>query len=83
MTIGTVNTAEFFLTTVISATFIVTLGWEAFTLATVRLIIGGLLAAPFGAILAERVPAEQLLYLVGTVLTLASLFSLSKALGLV
>lgn len=83
MTIGTVNTAEFFLTTVISATFIVTLGWEAFTLATIGLIIGGLMAAPFGAILAKRVPAKQLLYLVGTVLTLTSLFSLSKALGLV
>ncbi|GBF59284.1 hypothetical protein PbB2_02978 [Candidatus Phycosocius bacilliformis] len=83
MTIGTVNTAEFFLTTVISAVFIVNLGWEAFTLATLGLIAGGLLAAPFGAILAKRVPARQLLFLVGTVLTLTSLFSLSKALGLV
>jgi uncharacterized membrane protein YfcA len=69
--------------TVISATFIITLGWEAFTLATIGLIVGGLMAAPFGAVLAKRVPAKQLLYLVGTVLTLTSLFSLSKALGLV
>jgi hypothetical protein len=33
-TIGTVNTAEFFLTVTISATFIATLGWQAFTTAT-------------------------------------------------
>jgi uncharacterized membrane protein YfcA len=33
-TIGTVNTAEFFLTVTISATFIFALGWEAFTIAT-------------------------------------------------
>ena len=33
-TIGTVNTAEFFLTVTISATFLAALGWEAFTIAT-------------------------------------------------
>ncbi len=48
-TIGTVNTAEFFLTVTISATFIAALGWEAFTTATLGLLIGGVLAAPFGA----------------------------------
>lgn len=45
-TIGTVNTAEFFLTSVISATFIFTIGLEAFTIAAIGLIIGGLMAAP-------------------------------------
>src|SRR6476661_4883874 len=55
MTIGTVNTAEFFLTATISATFMTQLGWEAFTLATVGLLIGGVLAAPLGAMLAKRV----------------------------
>ncbi|GIU66738.1 sulfite exporter TauE/SafE family protein [Candidatus Phycosocius spiralis] len=83
ITIGTVNTAEFFLTVVISATFIVTLGWEAFTLATIGLIIGGLMAAPFGAVLAKRIPAKQLMFLVGVVLTLTSLYSLARALKLV
>lgn len=39
-TIGTVNTAEFFLTVTISATFIAALGWEAFTIATAGLLIG-------------------------------------------
>ncbi len=80
MTIGTVNTAEFFLTTTISATFITQLGWGAFTLATIGLLIGGVLAAPFGAMLAKRVPAKTLMLLVGIVLTATSLYNLWLAL---
>lgn len=79
-TIGTVNTAEFVLTTVISATFIATIGLQAFTIAAIGLIIGGLFAAPFGAVLAKRIPARRLLFLVGTVLTITSAFSLYRAL---
>jgi uncharacterized protein len=79
-TIGTVNTAEFFLTVTISATFIVTLGWEAFTVATLGLLIGGVLAAPFGAWIAKRVDADRLLTFVGIVLTASSLFGLYRAL---
>lgn len=80
-TIGTVNTAEFFLTTVISATFILTIGFEAFTIAAVGILIGGLLAAPLGAILVKRVQPQKLLFAVGVVLTVTSLFSLYKALA--
>lgn len=79
-TIGTVNTSEFFLTSAISLTFIMTLGLEAFSIAVLGLIIGGLLGAPFGAALAKRIPAKILLAMVGTVLTITSLFSLYKAL---
>lgn len=79
-TIGTVNTAEFFLTTTISATFILTLGLEAFTIAAVGLIIGGLMAAPLGAVITKRIPAKRLLAMVGSLLTATSLFSLYKAL---
>jgi hypothetical protein len=78
-TIGTVNTAEFFLTATISATFIAQLGWAAFTLATLGLLIGGVLAAPFGAMLAKRVPAKTLMILVGVILTITSLFGLWRA----
>jgi uncharacterized membrane protein YfcA len=80
-TIGTVNTAEFVLTTVISATFIKTIGLQAFTIAAVGLIIGGLFAAPFGAVLAKRIPARRLLFLVGTVLTITSAYSLYRAIS--
>jgi uncharacterized membrane protein YfcA len=80
-TIGTVNTAEFFVTVTISATFIATLGWEAFTLATLGLLIGGVLAAPFGAWIAKRINADTLLTFVGAILTLTSLFGLYRALA--
>jgi uncharacterized membrane protein YfcA len=75
-TIGTVNTAEFFLTVTVSATFIATLGWAAFTVKTFGLLVGGVIAAPFGAWIAKRVNADILLTAVGVVLTLSSLWGL-------
>jgi uncharacterized protein len=80
-TIGTVNTSEFFLTATISATFVATMGLAAFTLQTIGLLIGGLLAAPFGAVLAKRVPARRLMALVGTLLVVTSLYSIVQALA--
>jgi uncharacterized membrane protein YfcA len=71
-TIGTVNTAEFFLTLTISATFLLTLGLEAFSIAILGLLLGGIVAAPLGALVAKRVEADKLLVLVGVVLTLTS-----------
>lgn len=80
-TIGTVNTAEFFVTLTVSVTFILTIGLSAFSLAVLGLIIGGLLAAPLGAVLAKRVPPQKLLYAVALVLILTSLYSLYRALA--
>lgn len=80
-TIGTVNTAEFFLTVSISATFIAALGWEAFTTATLGLLIGGVLAAPFGAAIAKRVDPDRLLTFVGIVVTATSAYGLYRALA--
>jgi len=80
-TIGTVNTAEFFLTTTISATFIFTLGLAAFTLQTLGILIGGLLAAPLGGWLAKKVPARPLMAMVGVLLTMTSAFSIYQALA--
>ncbi len=80
-TIGTVNTAEFFLTVTISATFIATLGWQAFTTATLGLLIGGVCAAPFGAWIAKRVNADTLLTFVGALLTVVSVYGLYRALA--
>ncbi len=79
-TVGTVNTAEFLLTFAISLTFIATIGFEAFTVVTGGLLIGGLLAAPFGAMIAKRVAPKILLLMVGSVLTATSIFSLYRAL---
>ena len=79
--IGTVNTAEFFVTVTISATFLVALGVEAFTVATVGLLIGGMFAAPMGAFVAKRVEPDLLLTGVGTILTVTSLYGVYRALS--
>ena len=74
--IGTVSTAEFFVTVMVSATFIAALGIEAFTVATVGLLIGGVAAAPLGAFVAAHVPAKPLLIAVGIILTLTSVYGI-------
>jgi uncharacterized membrane protein YfcA len=80
-TIGTVNTAEFFLTVTISVTFLIALGWQAFTFATLGLLIGGVLAAPFGAFIAKRVNPDRLLTFVGALLTITSCYGLYRVLS--
>ncbi|MEA3043030.1 MAG: uncharacterized protein QOH47_868 [Sphingomonadales bacterium] len=79
--IGTVNTAEFFLSVTISATFLVALGFEAFTMAMAGLLIGGVAAAPFGGYAARRIPARMLLIMVGIVLTATSSYGIWRALA--
>ncbi|MEQ1724511.1 MAG: sulfite exporter TauE/SafE family protein [Sphingopyxis sp.] len=79
--IGTVNSVEFFLTLTISATFIWNLGLNQFSTAVVGLLIGGVAAAPMGAILAKRVPAQALLIMVGVVLTITSCYGIYRAIS--
>lgn len=74
--IGTVNSAEFFVTAAVSAAFIAALGWKAFTVATVGLLIGGVVAAPLGAVIARRARPRLLLTLVGLLLSATSLFGI-------
>ena len=80
-TIGTVNASEFILTVSISITFIATLGWAAFTMATFGLLIGGIIAAPMGAWAAKAIAPKNLLILVGVILTLTSLNGVYRALS--
>jgi len=80
--VGTVNTAEFLLALSVSIAFIASLGLEAFTIATVGLIAGGVVAAPFGAILAKRLRPRLLLLAVAVVLIVTSLYSIVRALSL-
>lgn len=79
--IGSVNTAEFFITMAVSATFVAHLGWEMFSGAVFGLLIGGVAAAPFGAVLAKRIATKPLLIMVGIVLTLTSAYGVWKALA--
>ncbi|WP_312312500.1 sulfite exporter TauE/SafE family protein [Sphingobium yanoikuyae] len=80
-TIGTVNSVEFILTLSISLTFLFHLGWESFTTYTIGLLIGGVVAAPFGAMLARHVAPKVLFVAVGIILTLTSAFVIAKYLG--
>lgn len=78
--IGTVSASEFFLTLAVSATFIWQLGIADLAGATGGLLIGGVMAAPLGALVAKRFPANIMLTLVGVVLTATSGYGLWSAL---
>jgi uncharacterized membrane protein YfcA len=80
-TIGTVNTTEFLVTLTASIAFVATLGLQAFSAATVGLLIGGVAAPPIAAFVARRVRPKLLLVMVGSVLTLTSLYGIYHALG--
>ncbi|MEG8039508.1 sulfite exporter TauE/SafE family protein [Sphingomonas sp. LR60] len=77
--VGTVSAVEFFLTAVVSATFIYHLGIKDFATATVGLLIGGVFAAPLGAFFAKRIPMKVMLVMVGTVLTITSTYGFIRA----
>lgn len=77
--IGTVNSAEFLLALSVSIAFIATIGLAAFTVVTVGLIIGGVVAAPFGALLAKSVQPRTLLFAVAIVLIVTSAYSIYRA----
>jgi uncharacterized membrane protein YfcA len=79
--IGTVSTAEFFITVMVSATFIAALGVQTFTVATLGLLIGGIAAAPLGAFVAKYMPAKPLLMSVGIILTLTSAYGVFMGVG--
>jgi uncharacterized membrane protein YfcA len=70
--IGSTNLTEFLVTLVISATFIVTLGWSELSSA-VGLIIGGVLAAPVGGYVVRRIPTRPLMAAVGVIIIATSI----------
>lgn len=89
--IGTVNTAEFFLTVAISATFVwslVTGHWqEAGAIqdhfsAVAGLVVGGLIAAPFAGYIVKKIPRRALTYAVGGLLLILAAFQGAQLAGL-
>lgn len=78
--VGTVSAVEFFLTVIVSAAFIYSLGVADLAGATLGLLIGGILAAPIGAFVARHFPAKRMLILVGIVLSVTSLYGIYSAL---
>jgi uncharacterized membrane protein YfcA len=79
-TIGSVNAAEFFVTLVISLTFLGTIGLELWPIIA-GLILGGAIAAPIAAYVAKTVPDRPLMLLVGAIIILLSVRGLLQALG--
>lgn len=81
-TVGSVNTTEFFVTAAAATTFFVELG--ASTLQhLVPLVLGGVLAAPFGGWAVKRVSAKMLMAGVGTLIVLLSVWQLLRVFKLV
>src|SRR3546814_11932501 len=64
----TVSSVEFFLAVAVSLAFIWQLGIDDILGPTLGLIIGGVVAAPIGAMMAKRFSPKVMLMLVGTVL---------------
>ena len=77
--VGTVNSVEFFLAVSVSIAFIWNLGFEEILGPTLGLIIGGVAAAPLGAMMAKRFSPKVMLVMVGIVLTATSAFGLYRA----
>jgi uncharacterized membrane protein YfcA len=79
-TIGSVNLAEFFLTFT-SAMVFALLVEEGPWPTVAGLVVGGLFAAPFAAVLTRRLSTRVLLMMVGTVISLVSVYNIYRALG--
>jgi uncharacterized protein len=78
-TIGTVNTAEFFVAAATGITFLI-FGTIDHWIFIVGLVLGGLLAAPFAAYLTSKFTTRVLLFTVGLLITGISTFNTYKAL---
>lgn len=74
-TIGTVNTAEFFVTFASTGIFLVLVGVASFKI-ILALIVGGVVAAPLGAYIVKQVRHSILIYIVSVVLIIISSLSI-------
>ncbi|MEZ0483826.1 sulfite exporter TauE/SafE family protein [Fibrella aquatica] len=72
-TIGSVNLAEFFISFASSVVFALYVGLGNYGLVILGLILGGSIAAPIAAHLAQRLPVKTMMVLVGIVVILVSL----------
>lgn len=72
-TIGSVNLAEFFVSFASSVVFALYVGLGNYGLVILGLILGGSIAAPIAAHLAQRLPVKTMMVLVGIVVIIVSL----------
>ena len=76
--IGSVNSAEFFISIAAGVSFAILLGfgyWQVIA----GLIFGGLFAAPFAAFLTKRIPTKALLIFVGFLVIIVSSYNLYRS----
>jgi uncharacterized protein len=76
--VGSVNTAEFFVTVSAATTFFAQIGAVP-PGHLIPLVLGGVLAAPFGGWLVKRVPAQGLMTAVGVLIVTLSIVQLFRA----
>ena len=72
-TIGSVNLAEFFVSFASSVVFALFVGLGNYGLVILGLILGGMIAAPIAARLAQKLPVKSMMVLVGIVVIIVSL----------
>jgi uncharacterized membrane protein YfcA len=77
-TVGSVNTTEFFVTVAAATTFFAELGGSAVEY-LIPLVLGGVLAAPFGGWTVKHVHAQTLMIGVGALIVTLSAFQLLRA----
>ena len=81
-TIGTVNTAEFFVTLAETTTFAaLVVDFQSYTTIILGLILGGIVAAPIGAALCSKIPTKWMLRAVGVVVVALNLIKLIQHVG--
>ncbi|MDP2299030.1 MAG: TSUP family transporter, partial [Pseudolabrys sp.] len=78
-TVGSVNTAEFFVTIAAATTFIIELGLSPLS-HLLPLVLGGVLAAPFGGWAVKRVSPRLLMRGVGLLIVALSIYQLFRLL---
>lgn len=88
--VGTANTAEFFVTSTISATFLAAIltghwaeagGFVNHASSVAGLIVGGLLAAPLAGVIVRTAPARVLTIAVGVLVLLLSAYQAARLFG--
>ena len=67
--IGSVNASEFFVTLAQAITFVTLIGLGDYWKIIIALAIGGVIAAPFAALLVKKISAKVMMIIVGIVVT--------------
>jgi uncharacterized protein len=82
LAVGSVNIAEFFVTIAAATTFFVELGLSPLP-QLIALVIGGVLAAPFGGVAVKHIPPRVLMIVVGVLVIVLASWQLARTFGIV